>query len=100
MYICVLFEKGNELETFALVFESTTSVLKKREKKGWFPRASDLDCRFKPYLDLTYMTINILPINFFLNRGFCSMKSPPSILCHAANTVGHIVFLDAEGKEP
>lgn len=96
MYISVLFEKGNELETFALVFESTTSVLKK--KKGWFPRASNLDCRFKPYLDLTYITINILPIKsienrgFFLNRGFCSMKSPPSILCHAANTVGHIVF--------
>lgn len=54
MYVDVLFEKGNELETFALVFESTTSVLnQKKTKNSWFPRASDLDCRFKLYLDLT-----------------------------------------------
>lgn len=55
MYVDVLLEKGNELETFALVFESTTSALKreKKTKNTWFPRASDLDCRFKLYLDLT-----------------------------------------------
>lgn len=52
MYVDVLFEKGNELETFALVFESTTSVLN-ITKNSWLSRASDLDCHFKLYLDLT-----------------------------------------------
>lgn len=33
MYVDVLLEKGNELETFALVFESTTSVLNTKKKK-------------------------------------------------------------------
>lgn len=32
MYVNVLFKKGNELETFALVFESTISVQKRKKK--------------------------------------------------------------------
>lgn len=36
MYVDVLFEKGNELETFALVFESTTFVLNLKKKTVGF----------------------------------------------------------------